>query len=82
MFRLKIDILEELKSKGFSTYYLRYKTSLGQKTIQDLRRGAVPGIKSLDVICGLLGCQPGDIIEHIPDNSSAPGNDPEEEISI
>lgn len=65
MLRLKIDVLEELKTKGFSTYVLRKDNLLGQKTISDLRVGVVPGIKSIDIICSLLRCQPGDIIEHI-----------------
>ena len=68
MFRYKIDVLQALKDKGYNqTYLYRNPSVLGQKTIQDMRKGIVVGIKSLDKICKLLELQPGDIIEWIPD---------------
>lgn len=63
MLRLKFDVLKKLKEKGISSYYLRHETTLGSKTIQDMRMGKVPGIKSIDILCDLLDCQPGDLIE-------------------
>lgn len=64
MLKFKIDVLEALKDKGFSTYVLRKDNLLGQKTIADMRAGVVPGIKSIDIICNILNCQPGDIISY------------------
>lgn len=63
------DVLQALKKRGFSTYYLRNKTTIGQKTVADIKKGIVPGIKSLDILCSLLDCQPGDIIKYIPDDA-------------
>lgn len=70
MLKFKIDIMDALKSRGFSTYVIRKKNLLGQKTIADIRAGIVPGIKSIDILCELLTCQPADIIEHVPDNKA------------
>ena len=62
----KIDVLNALKEKGYNTYVLRKQNILGQGTIQYLRNGNAIGTKSLDVICELLECQPGDILEWVP----------------
>ena len=62
MLAFKIDVLGALKEKGYSTYYLREKTPLGSQAIQGLRSGKVPGTKSIDILCDLLDCQPGDLI--------------------
>lgn len=64
MLVFRFDVLQALKDRGMSTYYLRNKTTLGQKTVADIKKGVVPGIKSIDILCGLLGCQPGDMIEY------------------
>ncbi len=67
MFRYKVDILEELKEKGYTSYKLKKDNLLGNSAIQHLRSNEMIGISSLDTICNLLHCQPGDLIEHIPD---------------
>ena len=64
MLVFRFDVLQALKEKGISTYYLRKNTTIGQKTIADIKNGIVPGIKSIDILCGLLDCQPGDMIEY------------------
>lgn len=63
----KMDVLNALKEKGYNTYVLRKQNILGQGTIQYLRNGNTIGPKSLDVICELLECQPGDILEWVPE---------------
>ena len=67
MLAFKIDVLSELKERGYSSYYLRNKTTLSSQAIQGMRSGKVPGIKSIDILCGLLECQPGDLIEYRKD---------------
>lgn len=69
MLVFRFDVLQALKERGFSTYYLRHKTTIGQKTVADIKNGIVPGIKSLNILCSLLNCQPGDIIKYIPDDA-------------
>lgn len=72
MLRYKMDILEELKKKGFTTYKLRKEKIMGEAQIQKIRSGEIASKETLNTICGLLSCQPGDILEYIeefPDNS-------------
>ena len=63
----KIDILNALKEKGYTTYKLRKEKILGESTIQKLRTNQGISWESLGVICGLLKCQPFDLIEYVPD---------------
>ena len=67
MIRCKMDVLEELKKAGFSTYRLRKEQIFGQSTIQRFRDGDVFEITIIDKLCALLQCQPGDILEYTPD---------------
>ncbi len=67
MLTYKIDVLEALKNAGYNTTLLRRKKLLGENAIQALRENKVIGAKSLNSICELLNCQPGDIIQYEPD---------------
>ena len=64
--RYKVDILAELKKKGYSSTRIREEKLIGQSYLQQLRRGELVPWKTLDTICALLDCQPGDLIEFIP----------------
>lgn len=64
--RYKIDILAELKKKGYSSTRIREEKLIGQSYLQQLRRGELVSWKTIDTICSLLDCQPGDIIEYLP----------------
>ena len=64
--RYKVDILAELKKKGYSSTRIREEKLIGQSYLQQLRRGELISWKTLDTICLLLECQPGDLIEFIP----------------
>ena len=61
----KINILEELKSKGYHAGRLRRDQLLSESSIQFLRQGKMINIVSLERICAMLEKQPGDIIEYI-----------------
>ena len=63
--KYKIDVLAELKAAGYSTYKLRKGKILSERTIQLLREGKLIALESIDILCKLLKCQPGDIIEYI-----------------
>ena len=60
--RYKVDILAELKKKGYSSTRIREEKLIGQSYLQQLRRGELVSWKTLDTICALLECQPGDLI--------------------
>lgn len=65
MLRYKIDILEELKGKGYSTYKLRKDRLIGEAQIQKIRNGEIASKETLNTICKILNCQPGDILEYV-----------------
>lgn len=63
--QFKIDILETLKEKGYSSYTLRKENILSQSTIQKLREGKGLAWDNIERLCMLLDCQPGDLIEYV-----------------
>ena len=67
--RYKLDVLEALKAVGYTTYRLRQEKLMGERVIQQIRDGTIVSWKTIDTICCLLNCQPGDIVEYInPDD--------------
>lgn len=66
----KTDILNALKAKGYSTYFLRTKKILGEATIQKIRKKELVSWKNMSTLCELLDCQPGDLLEYIKDEPS------------
>ena len=68
MLRYKINVLEELKQKGYTSYTLRKEKLLGESTIQKLRSGLSVSWENLEVLCRLLDCNIGDIIEYVKEN--------------
>ena len=63
--RYKVDIMEELKKKGYSSAKIRNDKLIGQSYLQQLRHGELVSWKTLNTICALLECQPGDLIEYV-----------------
>ncbi len=61
--RYRIDILEALKAKGYTTYRLTHEKLLHEMNLQAIRNGKIVSWKVLEKICNLLGCQPGDLVE-------------------
>ena len=60
----KINVLEALKEKGYTTYTLRKEKLLSESTIQKLRGGEGVAWDNLDTLCRLLDCDIGDILEY------------------
>ena len=57
-----------LKEKGFSSYRLRKEKLISQSTLQKLRTGdGIIDSRTVERLCALLDCQPGDIMEYVPD---------------
>lgn len=66
--KYKFEVLAELKKAGYSTYRLKQENIFGQQTIQKMRTGEVVYGTTLEKLCELLDCQPGDILEYYPTN--------------
>lgn len=61
----KIDVLHELKQKGYTTYALRKNKIMGEAQIQKIRQGEIASKETLNTICKLLHIQPGDLLEYV-----------------
>ena len=70
MLKYKIDVLKELKEKGYNTGVLRREKLLSESAIQKLREGRPIAWESIDAICRLLKIQPGKLLEYIPDEEN------------
>ena len=60
--KYKMDVLEELKSKGYNTKKLRTDGLLAESTIQQLRKGVLVSWRNIARLCELLQCDIGDIV--------------------
>lgn len=57
-----------MKGKNMSIYHLTRDKIIGKATLEKIRKdeGHVD-TRSINAICKYLNCQPGDIMEYIPD---------------
>ena len=64
--RYKVDILAELKKKGYSSTRIREEKLIGQSTLSAIKNGT-GGLdaKTLARLCEVLDCQPGDLMEYV-----------------
>ena len=61
-FKYKIDVIAALKNAGYSTYRIRKEKIFAEGTLQNLRDGVIVAQNTLEKLCELLDCQPGDIL--------------------
>ncbi len=66
----KFNVLERLKNSGISTYKIRKDKVLSESTLQRLRQNQIVSIEIIDILCQLLKCQPGDIIEYMDEKKT------------
>lgn len=69
--KYKIDVLSALKEIGYSQNKIRTEKLIGQSYLTQLRHGELVSWKAIETICKLLGCQPGDILEYVPDDDKS-----------
>ena len=71
MLKYKVNVLKALKDKGYSQNSFRESKLIGQAMLTKIRHGELPSFSVLDTLCNLLECQPGDIIEYVPECTSS-----------
>lgn len=64
-FQYKVNVMDKLKEKGYSSTRLRKERLLGESYMSQIRHGDMISWAALDTVCTLLECQPGDLIEHV-----------------
>ena len=60
-----LDIMAELKNKGYSSTKIREEKLIGQSYLQQIRHGEIVSWKTIDTLCSLLDCQVGDLVEYV-----------------
>ena len=61
-------LLRLLEEKGYTSYRIRKEKILGQATLTAIKN-ETGGLdhRSIAKLCEVLNCQPGDIMEYVPD---------------
>ena len=62
------NILGRLSEAGWSTYRLYKEKQLPNSVIGRLRNGDPITTTTIDTLCRLLDCQPGDLMRYVPDD--------------
>ena len=57
-----IDIMKRLKDNGWTTYRLRKERKIGDATVQRIKSNQSISTETINTICELCNCQPGDIM--------------------
>ena len=70
MIRYKMDVTKELSKRGFTANVIRKNRWISEATMTKIRRGENINTSTLNVLCVLLKCQPGDILEYREDEST------------
>ena len=65
----KINVLQALKDKGYSTYRIKNEKLLSQSTLQKLREDKPVSWENIEAFCRLLELQPSDLLEYKPDTA-------------
>ena len=69
MIKYKIDLIQSLKESGYSTYKIRKEKIFTESQLQQMRDHKLLTQEALNKVCTLLDCQPGDILEYVPDGT-------------
>lgn len=65
MLKFKIDIIDLLKENGYNPARIRREKLIGEKTMQDIKAGIVPGTKTINTLCRILEMQPGNLLKYV-----------------
>ena len=64
----KVDVIAVLKEAGYNTNRIRKEKIMGEAMLQKIRSGQMVSWATLETICSLLECQPGDWIEFVKED--------------
>lgn len=70
MIYYKLDIIQELKKRGYDSVKIRKSGVISQATLQNLRHNKPVNLATLDILCKLLNKQPGAIIGYKDDGAT------------
>lgn len=62
MIQYRFNLLEALNQAGYNTTRIRKEKLIPEATLQNMRYSKPISLTTLDTLCRLLNCQPGDIL--------------------
>ena len=65
MIKYKIDVFEEMKKHGFTQARIQKEKLLPMQTVQNIKSGKSVTMDTLNKICLMCRCQPGDVLEEV-----------------
>ena len=66
---IKYDkLLALLDEKGITSYTVKKDNLIGQATFKKIKEGGDIDTRTISKLCALLNCQPGDIMEYVPED--------------
>lgn len=70
MIRYKRNIIDMMAKKGITTYIIRKNKLFTEGQLQQLRSDRLVTQDTLDKLCTILECQPGYLLEYLPDEKT------------
>lgn len=64
-------LFELMKAKGLTTYKIRQENIISQSALTAIKNGKSVTTDTIAKLCAVLDCQPGDILEYVPDDLPA-----------
>lgn len=61
-------LLRIMEERGITSYTLKKDNIIGQATYKKIKEGGDIDTRTIAKLCALLNCQPGDILEYVPDD--------------
>lgn len=58
-----------MKEKGLTTYRIRKEKIISENALTSMRAGKSVTMDTIARLCKALECQPGDILEYVPDKT-------------
>ena len=65
----KVDVIAALKEAGYNTTRIRKEKIMGEAMLQKIRNNQMVSWATLETICSLLDCQPGDLLEYVKEEA-------------
>lgn len=62
-------LFELMKEKGLTTYQIRKEKIVSENALTSMRAGKSVTMDTISRLCKTLNCQPGDILEYVPDET-------------
>lgn len=62
-------LLQLMEEKGITSYKIRKQKIISESALQNIRNNGCITTDTIAKLCYVLDCQPGDILEYVPDQS-------------